>query len=46
VGDEQVAYETLIVGGGDPNMTYRGDSFICSAAVQAFVSSAVYLEII
>ncbi|TFK56958.1 LCCL domain-containing protein [Heliocybe sulcata] len=35
VGDEQVVYEPLIVGGGDSNGTYRGDSFICAAAVQA-----------
>lgn len=35
VGDEQVAFVPLIVGGGDSNHTYRGDSFICAAAVQA-----------
>ncbi|EPQ60530.1 hypothetical protein GLOTRDRAFT_113140 [Gloeophyllum trabeum ATCC 11539] len=35
VGDEQVDFVPLIVGGGDSNKTYRGDSFICAAAVQA-----------
>ncbi|KAK0208155.1 hypothetical protein DFS33DRAFT_1371692 [Desarmillaria ectypa] len=35
VGDEQIAYVPLVVGGGDANTTYRGDSFICAAAVQA-----------
>ncbi|KAK0478298.1 hypothetical protein IW261DRAFT_1551663 [Armillaria novae-zelandiae] len=35
VGDEQTAYVPLVVGGGDANVTYRGDSFICAAAVQA-----------
>ncbi|KAJ3490555.1 hypothetical protein NLI96_g1343 [Meripilus lineatus] len=35
VGDEQVNFVPLIVGGGDANHTYRGDSFICAAAVQA-----------
>ncbi|KAK0456655.1 hypothetical protein EV421DRAFT_1697809 [Armillaria borealis] len=35
VGDEQIAYVPLVVGGGDDNATYRGDSFICAAAVQA-----------
>ncbi|KAF8634425.1 hypothetical protein AX15_000876 [Amanita polypyramis BW_CC] len=35
VGDEKVAYVPLIVGGGDDNRTYRGDSFICAAAIQA-----------
>jgi hypothetical protein len=37
VGDEQIAFKPLIVGGGDENRTYRGDSFICAAAVQAYV---------
>lgn len=37
VGDEQIAFIPLIVGGGDENRTYRGDSFICAAAVQAYV---------
>lgn len=36
VGDEQVAFVPLIVGGGDENGTYRGDSFICAAAAQAY----------
>ena len=35
VGNQQQAYVPLIVGGGDANGTYRGDSFVCSAAVQA-----------
>lgn len=35
VGDEQVDQVPLIVGGGDPNQTYRGDSFICAAAMHA-----------
>ncbi|PIL31566.1 hypothetical protein GSI_06268 [Ganoderma sinense ZZ0214-1] len=35
VGDEQVDFVPLIVGGGDSNHTYRGDTFICAAAVQA-----------
>ncbi|KAF9056516.1 LCCL domain-containing protein [Panaeolus papilionaceus] len=39
VGDEQIAFKPLIVGGGDVNHTYRGDSFICAAAVQAGVIS-------
>ncbi|KAI0271398.1 hypothetical protein BC834DRAFT_859294 [Gloeopeniophorella convolvens] len=35
IGDEQVNFKPLIVGGGDANFTYRGDSFLCAAAVQA-----------
>lgn len=35
VGNEQVDFVPLIVGGGDSNGTYRGDTFICAAAVQA-----------
>jgi hypothetical protein len=35
VGNEQVDFVPLIVGGGDENKTYRGDSFICAAATQA-----------
>jgi len=35
VGDQQIAFKPLIVGGGDSNHTYRGDSFICAAAQQA-----------
>lgn len=37
VGDIQVEFVPLIVGGGDPDKTYRGDSFICAAATQAWV---------
>lgn len=35
VGNEQVDFVPLIVGGGDNEGTYRGDTFICAAAVQA-----------
>ncbi|KAF5384916.1 hypothetical protein D9615_001400 [Tricholomella constricta] len=35
VGNEQVVFQPLIVGGGDAQKTYRGDSFICAAANQA-----------
>ena len=35
VGNQQIAFKPLLVGGGDDNRTYRGDSFICSAAIQA-----------
>ncbi|KAI1793955.1 hypothetical protein LXA43DRAFT_999064 [Ganoderma leucocontextum] len=35
VGDEQVDFVPLIVGGGDRDHTYRGDTFICAAAVQS-----------
>ncbi|KAG8720519.1 hypothetical protein FRC08_018953 [Ceratobasidium sp. 394] len=35
IGAEQLVYETLVVGGGDSNKTYRGDSWICPAAIQA-----------
>jgi len=38
VGNEQVVFEPLIVGGGDANATYRGDSFICAAAIHALVN--------
>lgn len=37
VGNEEIAFKPLIVGGGDPDVTYRGDSFICAAAIQASV---------
>ncbi|QRV90913.1 LCCL domain protein [Ceratobasidium sp. AG-Ba] len=40
VGAEQVIYSTLVVGGGDSNRTYRGDSWICPAAIQAGVISS------
>ncbi|PAV22276.1 LCCL domain-containing [Pyrrhoderma noxium] len=35
IGNIQVDQVPLIVGGGDDNRTYRGDSFICSTAVHA-----------
>jgi len=35
VGNEKVVFKPLIVGGGDVQQTYRGDSFICAAANQA-----------
>ncbi|KAK1228626.1 hypothetical protein PQX77_008220 [Marasmius sp. AFHP31] len=35
IGNDQMAFVPLIVGGGDSQGTYRGDSFICAAAVQA-----------
>ncbi|EGO05176.1 hypothetical protein SERLA73DRAFT_43532 [Serpula lacrymans var. lacrymans S7.3] len=35
VGNLEVDFVPLLVGGGDANQTYRGDSFICAAAVQA-----------
>jgi len=35
VGNEQVDFVPLIVGGGDSNRTYRGDTFVCAAAIQA-----------
>ncbi|KAF9010360.1 hypothetical protein BDZ89DRAFT_996314 [Hymenopellis radicata] len=34
VGNEQTAFVPLVVGGGDADATYRGDSFICAAAIQ------------
>lgn len=33
IGDQEVIYQPLVVGGGDAEGTYRADSFICSAAV-------------
>ncbi|KAF7320383.1 LCCL domain-containing protein [Mycena kentingensis (nom. inval.)] len=39
VGDQRPAFVPLIVGGGDSDATYRGDSFICAAAIQAGVIS-------
>ncbi|GAA5911959.1 hypothetical protein JCM8208_002867 [Rhodotorula glutinis] len=33
VGIESVIYEPLVVGGGDDLGTYRGDSWICAAAI-------------
>lgn len=35
VGNLEVIYEPLVVGGGDNNRTYRGDSFLCAAAIHA-----------
>ncbi|KAG1757726.1 hypothetical protein EDB19DRAFT_59683 [Suillus lakei] len=35
VGDVEVDFVPLIVGGGDSQKTYRADSFICASAVQA-----------
>jgi hypothetical protein len=35
VGAQEVVYRSLVVGGGDSNKTYRGDSWICPAAIQA-----------
>lgn len=33
IGPESVIYEPLVVGGGDPQGTYRADSWICAAAI-------------
>lgn len=44
VGNQEQEYVPLIVGGGDSNGTYRGDSFVCSAAVQACVSRIMHCE--
>lgn len=44
VGDQQVDLVPLIVGGGDENRTYRGDTFICAAALQASVIRFIYIE--
>ncbi|GAA6009662.1 uncharacterized protein JCM10292_003882 [Rhodotorula paludigena] len=33
IGDISVIYEPLVVGGGDAQGTYRGDSWICAAAI-------------
>ncbi|CAD6902836.1 unnamed protein product [Tilletia controversa] len=37
VGDQRPAWVPLVVGGGDSNQTYRGDSWICAAAAHAGV---------
>ncbi|KAK0521878.1 hypothetical protein OC834_006496 [Tilletia horrida] len=37
VGDEVAAWVPLVVGGGDSNQTYRGDSWVCAAAAHAGV---------
>ncbi|KAF5323470.1 hypothetical protein D9611_005772 [Ephemerocybe angulata] len=39
VGNEQIAFKPLLVGGGDSERTYRGDSFVCAAAQQAGIIS-------
>lgn len=46
IGNERVAYQPLIVGGGDELQTYRGDSFICAAAIQACVSRLALLSLL
>jgi hypothetical protein len=38
VGNEEVDYVPLVVGGGDSNRTYRGDSFLCAAGIHASVT--------
>ena len=35
VGNQATSFVPLIVGGGDSNQTFRGDSFVCPAAIQA-----------
>ena len=35
IGDQEVVYVPLVVGGGDTNRTYRGDSFLCAAGIHA-----------
>jgi len=35
VGDQEVDFVPLVVGGGDSNRTYRGDSFLCASAIHA-----------
>ncbi|KAG6381055.1 hypothetical protein JVT61DRAFT_5451 [Boletus reticuloceps] len=35
VGNVELDFVPLLVGGGDMQKTYRGDSFICSSAIQA-----------
>lgn len=35
VGNTELDFVPLLVGGGDSQKTYRADSFICSAAIQA-----------
>ncbi|PHH62190.1 hypothetical protein CDD81_7384 [Ophiocordyceps australis] len=37
VGDQEIVYKPLVVGGGDESAIYRGDSYICSAAIHAGV---------
>lgn len=33
IGNEQVIFEPLVVGGNDPEGTYRADSWVCAAAI-------------
>jgi LCCL domain len=35
IGDQEVDFVPLVVGGGDNNQTYRGDSFLCAAGIHA-----------
>ncbi|KAF1945497.1 hypothetical protein EJ02DRAFT_509466 [Clathrospora elynae] len=37
IGDEIINYRSLVVGGADDALLYRGDSFICGAAIHAGV---------
>ena len=39
VGDQEVIYRSFVIGGpsGDEEATYRGDSFVCGAAIHAGV---------
>lgn len=41
VGDQEIVYRSLVIGGGQSNgaPTYRGDSYICAAAIHAGVIS-------
>ncbi|KAK6373352.1 hypothetical protein LTS17_008372 [Exophiala oligosperma] len=44
VGNQSLRYQTLVVGGPDPfrpdsNSVYRGDSFICQAAIHAGITT-------
>lgn len=42
MGDQEVNYKSLVIGGAletDPESSYRGDSFICGAALHAGVIS-------
>ncbi|KAI0307702.1 hypothetical protein B0F90DRAFT_52484 [Multifurca ochricompacta] len=41
IGNEQANFVPLVIGGGDANFTYRGDSFLCAAGIQAgFISNS------
>ncbi|KAG9054310.1 hypothetical protein FS842_005492 [Serendipita sp. 407] len=35
IGDQEAIYVPLVVGGGDGDQTYRGDSFLCAAGIHA-----------